>query len=308
MNNSSRQNQEQRAQNIHSRWRAKFWPQAVHIYLLTSSLCDTVFVLLWGQMLLYACTDPMHFPYPEYTFSPVRRKKFHFSAAVLQMPASSCLVPLSGCKITICLIAGDVHTPQQLGSAQIICYTRLFSPLYLSKSPNLSAFRSMFFFPFFFHPSAFSPRLSWLVLEVVIHQTATSVRCQAALMNDSDERVLNEGGKLESRVIIRKALFSAYCCLLFIFCSWGQSALIRELSKLRNCLFFNYGRIKTPNVALLSWAGFVRRGNVFYLILWILDFLFWQYNNTLTVLLPVSVRVHCRSTMTTWGICWKRSS
>lgn len=46
--------------------------------------------------------------------------------------------------------------------------------------------------------------------------------------------MLNERGKWESWVIIRKALFSAYRCLLFILHrGWGQNALIGELNKLR---------------------------------------------------------------------------
>lgn len=75
-------------------------------------------------------------------------------------------------------------------------------------------------------------------MEVVIHQTATSVRCQLSLINASDERVLNERGKWESWVIIRKALFSAYRCLLFILHhGWGQNALIGDLNKLRRRVF-----------------------------------------------------------------------
>lgn len=38
---------------------------------------------------------------------------------------------LSCCEITICLIVGDSHTPQQLGCAQIIYYTRLSPFLFL---------------------------------------------------------------------------------------------------------------------------------------------------------------------------------
>jgi len=87
---------------------------------------------------------------------------------------------------------------------------------------------------FFLSFALFFPPPSCHLVEVVIHQTATSVRCQLALINDSDERMLNERGKWESRVIIRKALFSAYRCLLFILHGcWGRNALIGELNKLR---------------------------------------------------------------------------
>lgn len=142
----------------------------------------------------------------------------------------SCFVLLSGWETTICLIVGDAHTPQQLGCSQIICYTSLPPLPFFS----LSLFISQPFFLSFSPFSYFSPPPSCLLVEVVIHQTATSVRCQLALINDSDERMLNERGKWESWVIIRKSLFPAYRCLLFIlYHGWGHSALIGELIKLR---------------------------------------------------------------------------
>lgn len=94
-------------------------------------------------------------------------------------------VLLTSREITICLIVGDTHTPQELGCTQIICYTSLpsfFLPLYFSAA--LSVFSSPF-------PS-FSTPPSSLVIEVAIHQIATSVRCQHPLINDSYERILNE--------------------------------------------------------------------------------------------------------------------
>lgn len=94
-------------------------------------------------------------------------------------------VLLTSREITICLIVGDTHTPQELGCTQIICYTSLpsfFLPLYFSAA--LSVLSSPF-------PS-FSTPPSSLVIEVAIHQIATSVRCQHPLINDSYERILNE--------------------------------------------------------------------------------------------------------------------
>ena len=127
-------------------------------------------------------------------------------------------------------------------------------------------------------PSAFPPLLllisqpfsptppSCLLLEVVIHQTATSVRCQLALMNDSDERMLNERGKWESWVIIRKALFSARCCLLFILPRGsGQSVSNWRVEQVEKAsLFFKWCRIKTQNVVLFLLASLVSHSNSFF--------------------------------------------
>lgn len=131
--------------------------------------------------------------------------RWTLSFSVLALP--------SGCERTICLIAGDVRARSQLGCAQIICYAASPHPLFSLPFFNISACLSSFLSP---------PSPSCLLVEVVIHQTATSVRCQLALMNDSDERMLNERGKWESGVIIIKDPFSAKCCLLYILHRvWG---------------------------------------------------------------------------------------
>lgn len=120
-------------------------------------------------------------------FSLQTKLFFSASAARLQKKMLSLFsfVPLTSREITICLIVGDTHTPQELGCTQIIRYTSLpsfFLPLYFSAA--LSVFSSPF-------PS-FSTPPSSLVIEVAIHQIATSVRCQHPLINDSYERILNE--------------------------------------------------------------------------------------------------------------------
>ncbi len=178
----------------------------------------------------------------------------------------SCFVLLSGYEITICLIVGDAHTPQQLGCAQIICYTTPPPhPLFFS----LPLFISQPFFLSFSPFSSFSPPPSCLLVEVVIHQTATSVRCQLALINDSDARMLNERGKWESWVIIRKALFSAYRCLLFILHrGWGQNALIGELNKLRKQV------CSLNRAGLRLKCGFVSSGEPCYSFFFFFKFLF----------------------------------
>lgn len=115
-------------------------------------------------------------------------KSFFFPPLLLdcrKMLSLFSFVLLTSREITICLIVGDTHTPQELGCTQIICYTSLpsfFLPLYFSAA--LSVFSSSF-------PS-FSTPPSSLVIEVAIHQIATSVRCQHPLINDSYERILNE--------------------------------------------------------------------------------------------------------------------
>lgn len=51
-------------------------------------------------------------------------KSFSVAAVCLKLQlSSSLLILLSGCEVTISLIVGDMHTPQQLACAQIICYT-----------------------------------------------------------------------------------------------------------------------------------------------------------------------------------------
>ena len=99
---------------------------------------------------------------------PNLKQKFLSHAVWLQM------MLLSGCEITICLIEGDKHTHPQLGWAQIIWYTASPScPFFFPQPLNFSAlFLSLTAF------SSFSPPLPHLTVEVVIHQTATSVRCQ----------------------------------------------------------------------------------------------------------------------------------
>lgn len=167
----------------------------------------------------------------------------------------SCFVLLSGCEITICLIVGDAHTPQQLGCAQIICYTSLLSLFF---PPSLPLLISQPFFLSLSAFSSFSPPPSCLLVEVVIHQAATSVRCQLALINDSDERMLNERGKWESWVIIRKTPFSAYRCLLFILHGgWGQNALIGELNELRKrvCSLSGAGLTLKMRFRTFWWAS-----------------------------------------------------
>lgn len=79
------------------------------------------------------------------------------------------------------------------------CGRHSYSPAVKLRSDHLLHKRALFFFSTSLHFSDFLTLFLflWLCLlvEVVIHQTATSVRCQLTLINDSDERMLNERGK-----------------------------------------------------------------------------------------------------------------
>lgn len=82
--------------------------------------------------------------------------------------------------------------------------------------------------------------------------------------------MLNERGKWEIWVIIRKALFSAHCCLIFIFhCLWGQNALIGKLSKLRK----QSRSLSRAGFRLTIWFCFLWRA---LLVILNLFFCFWM--------------------------------